>query len=114
MPANRLRLALDEHISRACMEGLQRQGFDAVLLVDVGRTGMADAEHLAWATSERRLLVTHDNDYLGLANANPGHAGVAYCYPQKYERRPGALIAAVVKELGSETQATVVGQIFFL
>lgn len=38
--------------------------------------------HLAFANAERRVIVTHDNDYLRFHTPGMLHPGIAYCPPQ--------------------------------
>jgi hypothetical protein len=52
--------------------------------MDAGLLGAADADHLAFATAGKRVLVTHDHGFLKLHAADPNHAGIAYCHQDKY------------------------------
>ncbi|MDL1899126.1 hypothetical protein FBQ82_23050 [Anaerolineae bacterium CFX7] len=51
---------------------------------DIGRDGLSDEAQLAWAWQEKRVIVTFDQDYLRIASQNIEHAGIAYCYPDKF------------------------------
>ena len=50
---------------------------------EVGLLGAADEDHIAYALSERRVIVTHDDDFLTLANSGIEPAGICYCHQQK-------------------------------
>lgn len=62
-----LRLLLDEHIPAAVLRYLQRTYPGRVTVtrvVDVGLKGAADPDVLAWAASERYILVSQDKAML--------------------------------------------------
>jgi hypothetical protein len=54
----------------------------------------SDEKQLAFALSESRVLVTHDEDFLARAKAGVEHAGIAYCHPQL--RSIGQIIAGLL------------------
>lgn len=76
-----IRFHLDEDIDPAIAHGLRRHGIDVTLASDAGLLGATDEEHLAFAHAARRVLVTHDDDYLVLHRQGLPHAGIAYCHP---------------------------------
>lgn len=73
---------LDEHIHSAVAEGLRRRGVNVLTVQDAGRTGLSDREQLAFALSERRVMVTMDSDFLKLAVEGIAHAGIGYANPR--------------------------------
>jgi predicted nuclease of predicted toxin-antitoxin system len=73
---------LDEHIDRAIAEGLRRRGIDVTTMINATSQGATDQEQLAFAHGERRVMVTHDDDYLRLHQRSVPHAGIAYCRQQ--------------------------------
>ncbi len=79
-----LRFHLDEHVSPAVAEGLRRRGIDVTTTLDAGLAGALDADHLAFARQELRVLVTHDRDFPRWHATGIRHSGIAYCYQQKY------------------------------
>ncbi len=57
------RFYTDVHIAREAVRQLRNKGVD---IIHAGSVGMADAEdrtHLAYATQERRVMVTCDEDF---------------------------------------------------
>jgi uncharacterized protein with PIN domain len=73
---------LDEHIHSAVAEGLRRRGVNVLTVQAAGRTGLSDREQLAFALSERRVMVTMDSDFLKLAVEGVAHAGIGYANPR--------------------------------
>lgn len=57
-----LRILTDENFNNDILRGLLRQlpELDIVRVQDVGLSGADDPDVLAWAASERRVLLTHD------------------------------------------------------
>lgn len=57
-----MRLATDENFDNRILRGLlrRRPELDIVRVQDVGLSGWGDAEVLAWAAREGRVLLTHD------------------------------------------------------
>ncbi len=71
-----IRYHLDEHMDTAIAIGLRRRGIDVTTTVEAGLLQASDPEHIAFAISEGRVLVTRDRGILAqLANLNP-HPGV--------------------------------------
>lgn len=57
-----LRFLADENVNHDLVRGVlrRRPGLDIVRAQDVGLCATDDREILAWATKERRVLLTHD------------------------------------------------------
>ncbi len=76
-----MKLYLDEHLSPLLARMLRNRGIDCLTAVEAGTLGQSDEVQLAYATSQRRVLVTFDrSDFLALATqwAEHGrpHAGI--------------------------------------
>jgi predicted nuclease of predicted toxin-antitoxin system len=82
--AEPLRFYADQHFPGPVVRGLRRRGLDIVTAQEAGRCGLPDAEQLALATVEERVVVTFDTDFLALHNAGTQHAGIAWCPATKY------------------------------
>jgi hypothetical protein len=77
-----IRFHLDEHISAQIAAGLRRRNIDVTTTADVGLLGATDIEHLEFAASSGRVLVTQDDDFLRLHAQGIAHTGIAYCQQQ--------------------------------
>jgi hypothetical protein len=82
--AEPIRYYLDQHVYGAVAHGLRQHGIDVLTAQEAGRCGLADADQLAFATVEERVLVTFDPDYLALHQAGNQHAGIAWCHASKH------------------------------
>ena len=75
MPA--IKFYTDEHIAHAVARGLRSQGIDAITAAEVGNLSIPDEVHLQYATSQKRVLVSKDEDFVILHHAQYPHAGIA-------------------------------------
>jgi hypothetical protein len=75
---------MDEHYPAPVSQGLGQLGIDVLTVQDARRCGLADADQLAFASAEDRVMVTFDTDYLALHQSGVIHAGIAWCHQQKY------------------------------
>ena len=72
-----VKLLLDENLSPAVAHKLRAEGIDVAHVRDRGILGATDAEVLAKALAEDRILVTSDvDDFLLLARAIDLHGGI--------------------------------------
>lgn len=79
-----IRYHLDENVSGAVAIALRRRGVDVTTAADAALIGADDEEHLRFALSENRVVVTHDDDFTRLHSDGVQHAGICYCHAQKY------------------------------
>jgi hypothetical protein len=63
---------------------LRLRGIDVSTSHEAGLIGAGDDEHLDFALTESRVIVTHDRHFPRLHASGQKHAGIAYCYQQKY------------------------------
>lgn len=91
--AQTIRFHLDEHVPHAVADGLRRQGIGVTTTTDAGVLGVPDADQIAYALVEGRVLFTEDADFLALAATGITHTGIAYC-PQN-TRSVGQIIRAL-------------------
>ena len=73
---NRVRYYVDEHIGAAIVKGLMARGVDVVTAKESGLLGAPDERHMEWATSEARVIITRDDDFVKLHSAGFHHAGI--------------------------------------
>jgi predicted nuclease of predicted toxin-antitoxin system len=88
----------DSHIAKAVTRQLNRRGVDIVRCQDVGMENADDREHLEYAVSRGRTIITGDADFLALdalwRDADRSHTGIIYIKPENREA-----IGAIVKAL---------------
>lgn len=110
--ADRLKFHLDEHVSHAVAHGLRRADIDVTTTSDAGLVGVDDVGQLAYAHKEGRVVVTHDSDFLRLANEGVSHAGIAYSVMGR--RSIGEMIRVLVLMWEVLTPEELVGHVEFL
>ncbi len=62
-----LRFHLDESVAPAVAVGLRSHGVNVTTTQEAGLLGSTDEAQIAFALSEGRVLVTHDDDFLMIA-----------------------------------------------
>lgn len=90
---SKIRFHLDENVSHAVAEGLRRRGIEVTTTSQVELMSASDEEQLAFASSQNRVLVTHDDDFLALHQTGITHSGIAYC--NKNRRSIGEIIGVL-------------------
>ena len=77
-----IRLYADENVDDRIIRGLRLRGIDIVTVVEAGMIGKPDPEQLSRATSDGRVLLTSDQDFLELhlswMREGKEHAGIIY------------------------------------
>jgi predicted nuclease of predicted toxin-antitoxin system len=73
-----IRYHLDEHVDAAIALGLRRRGIDVSTTVDAGLRSARDADHVAFAAAQRRVIITSDPDFLRLAASGIEHHGIVF------------------------------------
>lgn len=101
----------DEHIARAVADGLIARNVDMVLAVDAGMSGASDADHLAYAMAQGRVVVTRDDDFLRLNSEGRPHTGIAFL---TRDWRAGALIKELAELRARLTGEEMVGRVEYL
>jgi hypothetical protein len=79
-----IRYYFDEHMDPAIARGLRRRGIDCLTTQEVGHLGLDDTGQLDFATSEKRIMVTFDVDYIILHSGGVSHAGIVWAFEKKY------------------------------
>lgn len=75
--ADRIRFHLNEHVDPAIATALRRAGIDVTTTNEAGLRTKDDQTHLRFAHSQRRVIVTRDQDFLRLA-VRTDHSGIAF------------------------------------
>jgi predicted nuclease of predicted toxin-antitoxin system len=107
-----LRFHLDENVDVAIAKGLRLRGIDVTTPGDVGLLSADDGNHLSFAATEERVLVTHDDDFLILASLGASHSGIAYCHPKS--RSTGELVRYLDIVAQCLTAEEMIGRVEFL
>jgi predicted nuclease of predicted toxin-antitoxin system len=74
-----IRFHLDENCAKAIAEGLARRGVDVTTTPEAWLKGASDEQQAAFCLAERRILLTQDQEFLGLDVAGFEHAGIVFC-----------------------------------
>lgn len=69
---------LYEQVDPAIAEGLRKRGIDVTTTVEAALLSASDEMHVAFALEQRRVIFTHDRDFLRLASDGIDHFGNAY------------------------------------
>lgn len=110
--ADRVRFHLDEHVDPAIAQALRRHGVDVTTTPEVGLRTRGDEDHLEFAKASRRVIVTHDADFLRLASQTADHWGIAYCH--RTARSVGEIIRGLILVYEALTAEQMKGQVEFL
>ena len=76
-----LRVYLDEDVDVLLAQLLRSRGFDCTFALEANHLRWTDEQHLEWATSEERIVITHNRvDFVELArqcwSRSKDHAGI--------------------------------------
>ncbi len=76
-----MKIYADENIEYAIIEGLRRRKINVVAAVELGYRGKSDEFHLEKAGELEAVILTHDVDFLMMANM-PGtkHRGIIFAH----------------------------------
>ena len=109
---DRIRFHLDEHIDPDVARALRRYGIDVTTTVEAGLRTRSDLAQLEFATREQRVLVTHDADFLRLADRIPQHTGIAYS--TRTARSLGEMIRSLILIYEVLTPEEMTGRVEYL
>lgn len=88
-----IRFHLDENVNPVIAIALRRYGVDVTTTVEANLRTSGDEEQLTFARQENRVIVTHDDDFLRMANQTLNHPGIACCH--KEARTIGEIISGL-------------------
>ena len=108
----RIRFHLDEHVNPDVAKALRSHGIDVTTTVGRGLRTASDAAQLQFARSERRILVTHDADFLRLAAQSDDHVGITYC--RQNQRTIGEIVRTLILIYELLTPEEMIGRIEYL
>jgi predicted nuclease of predicted toxin-antitoxin system len=110
--AEEIRFHIDESADPDIALALRRAGIDVTTTQEAGLRTAKDSQQWAFVKTERRVIVTHDPDFLRLASRDSDHAGVAYC--QQGSQTIGEIIEMLILVHGAMTAEEVAGRVQFL
>ena len=99
-----IRFHLDENVSNAVASALRRRGVDVTTAAEAGLLGTDDRDHLRFADSQNRVVVTHDDDFTRIHADGAGHAGICYCPKDRHSVGDLVRILLLVHECLTEEQ----------
>lgn len=73
-----IRFHLDENVNPVIATALRRYGVDITTTIEANLRTSSDERQLEYARRENRVIVTHDDDFLRLANKAINHPGIAH------------------------------------
>ena len=79
---------------------------------EAGLLGRDDVDHLDFARTNQRILVTQDEDFLVMHAAGVPHTGIAYCH--QHSRSIGEMIRSLLLIHQCLSAEEMVGQVEFL
>jgi predicted nuclease of predicted toxin-antitoxin system len=107
-----IRFHLDERVDPDIASALRRFRIDVTTTVEAGLRTLDDEAQLAYACAERRVIVTHDADFLRLASQSNDHPGIAYCH--QTSRSIGEIIRTLILIYEVLTPEEMAGRVEFL
>jgi len=108
----RIRFHLDEQVDPDIARALRRHGIDVTTTIETGLRAQSDEAQWLFIKQERRVIVTHDADFLRFASRTHDHPGIAYCH--KAVRSLGEMIRSLILIYEVLTQEEITGRIEFL
>ena len=76
---DKIRFHLDEQVDPEIASQLRRRGIDVTTTVEVGLRTASDESQLNFIRQQKRVIFTHDQDFLIIANRTSDHPGIVYC-----------------------------------
>lgn len=107
-----IRFHLDENVDPAVALALRRAGIDVTTSQEAGLLAKSDIVQLEFASSQSRVLVTHDDDFLILSCQGISHSGIVYC--QKNARSIGDIVRMLILLYEVATPEEMKGRVEYL
>ncbi len=71
-----MKFLADENVSRTLVVKLRLEGFDVKDIKEKQLYGISDEDVLKIAVKEKRIIITHDKDFLDFFNKSVLHSGI--------------------------------------
>ncbi len=111
-----IQICIDENIDPRVAAGLQQQSIPVLTAQEAGLLGADDEAQLNHATAHSCLLLTHDTDFLKIADTlrqkSVTHPGIIYVRLRKYGI--GTIIKKVAAIARENTPETVTNRVIYL
>ena len=91
---DKIRFHLDEQVDPEIASQLRRRGIDVTTTVEVGLRTSDDESQLDFIRQQKRVIFTHDKDFLIIASRTSDHPGIVYC--KQKTRSLGEFIESLV------------------
>lgn len=112
-----LKAYADEHVRSAIVQALRQRGTDVVTVQQRQGEGTDDAEVLAEALRDSRIVLTNDTDFLKLAAQFASRRvrfAPVFFWPQQGPRRVGELVHRIIREASRGDYAAACSRVHFL
>lgn len=78
--SEQIRFHLDENVDPDVARKLRRQGIDVTTTVEMNLLGQPDDVQFDFVCHQKRIIVTHDTDFLRFASQTTDHRGIVFCH----------------------------------
>ncbi len=99
-----IRFHLDENVSSAVASSLRQRGVDVTTAYEAELLGRDDRDHLEFANSQSRVVVTHDDDFTRIHAEGSQHSGICFCRKEKHSIGDLVRILLLIRECFSESE----------
>ncbi|MEG4284724.1 DUF5615 family PIN-like protein [Microcoleus sp. A006_D1] len=110
--SERIRFHLDENVKSAVARELRRRSIDVTTTIEARLLAESDELQLAFICAQKRVIMTHDDDFLTIASLSSVHPGIAYC--KQGTRSIGQIIEGLVLIYEVYKPDEMVGRVEFL
>ncbi|EAZ92271.1 DUF5615 family PIN-like protein [Crocosphaera chwakensis] len=109
---DRIKFHLDENVENAIAEGLRRRNIDVTTTAEVNLIGASDEQQNTFALTQKRVIFTHDADFLRFHQQQVEHAGIIYC--RQGRRSIGEILQALWRIYLSQTTESMYHRLEFI
>ncbi len=109
---NKIRFHLDEQVDPEIAIQLGRRGIDVTTTVEVGLRTASDKSQLDFIRQQKRVIFTHDKDFLIIASRTRNHPGIVYCKQRTYSL--GKIIEGLILIYEVYSPEEIIGRVEYL